>query len=571
MGTSLAPVRRRVLAGAFIVGITVALLAPVAAYAANTASFSSRTPASGAQLTSTRPSISVTVYDRYGAHGSGAYSMTVDGQAVSASATYLVTGSWNPLHPNYTRFRLSARPTTALAPGTHKIVVRIRDLKNRISTSSWSFAVKAPAPPYTATFSAPVPANGSSAAELRPSISVTAYDKWGVKSAGTMTIDGTPVTPVRTYSSSGVYTGFKVTYRTPSDLSVGTHVVKVGITDVKAITSSYTWTFTVLKPPLLPMPVSGTACTDCHVGYPALHPMTDCVACHSAAAPSRPDGEPMGSYVPADPSAHTVACATSLCHRGGGTFPHVLDSDCARCHEGDHPGIPKAHAAISSTSVEPYHQSTSAFCVQSGCHVASLTLEHYRRTVGGVPLSCATCHASTDPLVQRAIRDRSTDCQSCHGSSAHTTQHTVTRTDTCAASSCHGSSDTSLVTIHASCAVCHADAASATVKAAVLAGDADCASCHGFTDHNSQHAVTRTDTCAAHSCHGSTDTSLVTIHASCAVCHADTASATTKAAILAGNKDCANCQASPTTARCTRSRAPTPAPRPPATARRTRT
>ena len=70
MGTSLAPVRRRVLAGAFIVGITVALLAPVAAYAANTASFTSRTPASGAQLTSTRPSISVTVYDRYGAHGS---------------------------------------------------------------------------------------------------------------------------------------------------------------------------------------------------------------------------------------------------------------------------------------------------------------------------------------------------------------------------------------------------------------------------------------------------------------------------------------------------------------------
>jgi len=135
------------LAGAFIVGIAVALLAPVAAYAANTASFTSRTPASGAQLTSTRPSISVTVYDRYGAHGSGAYSMTVDGQAVFASATYLVTGSWNPLHPNYTRFRLSARPTTALAPGTHKIVVRVRDLKNRISTSSWSFVVKAPAPP----------------------------------------------------------------------------------------------------------------------------------------------------------------------------------------------------------------------------------------------------------------------------------------------------------------------------------------------------------------------------------------------------------------------------------------
>ena len=164
-GHHFGPVRRRFLTGAFIVGIAVMLLAPVAAYAANTASFTSVVPASGAQLTTTRPSISVTVTDRYGVHGAGLYSMTVDGRAVPASVTYLVTGSWNPLHPNYTRLRVSGTPASALAPGTHKITVKIHDLKSKDSTYSWSFMVKTPV-----TFSAPAPANGARDDEPRPSI-----------------------------------------------------------------------------------------------------------------------------------------------------------------------------------------------------------------------------------------------------------------------------------------------------------------------------------------------------------------------------------------------------------------
>ena len=540
MGTSLAPVRRRVLAGAFIVGITVALLAPVAAYATNTASFSARTPVSGAELTTTRPSISVIVYDRYGVHGSGSYSMTVDGTTVSLSATYLVTGSWNPLHPNYNRLRLSGRPATALAPGTHKITVKIRDMTSRYSTSSWSFTVKAPV-----AFSTAAPASGSKDDEPRPAISVNAYAFNGAQGSGKfgMTVDGSSITPVVSYSTK--YTRFKVAAPAlSSDLGLGVHTIVVKVTDLKGNTGSYQWSITVLAPPIVPMPntVSMSDCAGCHAGYPTAHPMTNCVACHGASAPPRPDGTPMRSYSPIDTSAHTSACAANpVCHRGGGPFPHVLGEDCARCHVGAYLGIPPMH----STSLEQYHQSGSAFCVRSGCHVASLTTEHYRRTVDGVSggerLSCDTCHKSTDPRVRAAIVSRSTDCEGCHDFTSHTALHTVTRNDTCAVAQCHGSTDTNLITIHDSCAACHADTASATTKNAVLAGNTSCANCHGFLDHRAQHAVTRNDTCAAAECHGSTATDLTAVHTSCTVCHGSDAPAATKAAIAADNRSCANC------------------------------
>jgi hypothetical protein len=526
MGAVSAPVRRRILAGAFVAGIALTLLAPVAAYAANNASFSSRIPASGARLTAARPALSVTVYDRYGAHGSGAYSMTLDGKAVTLSATYLVTGSWNPSHPNYTRFRLTARVTRDLAPGTHKVSVKVHDLRNKNSTSSWSFVVKGPQPPqppYHATFSLPVPAKGSSALTVRPSISLTAYDKWGVRGAGsaTMTIDGTPVTPALSYTKSGVCTALKVVYRVPSDLRVGTHVVNVGITDLKAISSSYAWTFTVLEPPLVPMPVTGTSCAGCHVDYLTAHPMTNCVACHGPNSPPRADGTRMDVYYPGDLSAHTLACATSSCHRGGGTFPHVIGSDCARCHNGSYAGIPAAH----TLATESLHQSSSRFCIRSGCHVASLTVEHYRRTVNGVKLSCATCHGSTDPAVRAAIDTKSTACEGCHdfGSISHpgtTTAHIVS--GSCIRSSCH---PTNVAEIHhGKCDACHAPNKTASTT---------CADCHSLSDIHSSATAKHTPAasgCVSANCHG-TDVAL--IHQNdCSRCHNDTITPSTV---------CANC------------------------------
>ncbi len=541
MGTLDHGVFRRVRMGALLASLVLAAALPAAAFAANTATFSSKSPASGATLSApSRPTIWVTVYDRYGLHGAGAYSMTLDGHAVKPTATYLVSGPWNAAHPDYRRVRLAYRLTGDLPLGPHRITVKTHDLRHRNSTYSWSFTVTNPV-----AFSAPVPAGGSSDDEPRPAISVSVSALNGAlgSSGLEMTIDGHSVTPLVSYSTR--YTQFKIAAPAmTSDLGVGVHTIAVTVTDLKGKTGSYSWSITVLAPPIVPMPnsVAMTDCAGCHAGFPSAHPMTDCVACHNGSAPRRIDGTPMRSYTAGDTSAHTPGCAANpVCHRGGGTFPHVLDGNCARCHTGTFPGIGPIH----STSLEPYHRSASAFCVRSGCHVASLTTEHYRRTIGGVPdaprLSCDTCHKSTDPRVRTAIASRSTACEGCHDFTAHTPLHSVTRNDTCAAPKCHGSADSNLITIHAGCASCHGDTASSAAKSAILAGVASCSGCHGFTSHTAQHAVTRDDTCAVASCHGSVATDLTAVHGSCAECHGKDAPAATKAGIISGDRSCANC------------------------------
>ncbi len=528
MGTVPAPVRRRFLAGAFVAAVAFALLAPVAAYAANTASFTLRAPASSAQLATARPAISVTVYDRYGAHGSGAFSMTLDGKQMVVSTTYIVTGSWNPSHPNYTRFRLTGRLTSNLAPGKHTVSVKVHDLRSKNSTLSWSFVVQGPPPAYKATFSAPLPANGSSSTSPRPTISLTAYDKYGVSDAGkcTMTLDGAAVTPVVNYSTSGVYTGFKISYPVSSALRTGSHSVAVAVSDTQGNVSTYSWAFTVAEPTFLPMPVTGTSCADCHVGILTAHPMTNCVACHGPNAPHRADGTPMNEYAPSDPSAHTTACATSPCHRGGGAFPHVVGTDCARCHTGTYAGIPAAH----TLATESLHQSASQFCIRSGCHVASLTVEHYRRTVNGVKLSCATCHGSTDPAVRAAIDTKSTACESCHdfGAIAHpgtTTQHIAS--GSCIGSSCHPVNVADIH--HGKCDACHAPNKTASTT---------CGDCHPPNSIHTGVSVKHTPAasgCISTTCHAK-DVAL--IHKNdCTRCHNGTATPSTV---------CATCHNGPT-------------------------
>jgi hypothetical protein len=580
-------------------GLLLALLVPSIASAANTASFSSRVPSSGSWTTSTRPTLSATVYDRYGIHGTGAYSVTVDGKTVSVSATYLVSGSWNPLHPNYTRIRLKGLPPTALTAGTHKVTVKIHDLKSHNSTSSWSFTVKTPV-----TFSSASPANGSSDDDVRPAISVKGYAVNGAKGTGkfTMTVDGSAVTPVVTHTTK--YTRFKIARpATTPDLGVGVHTVAVSATDINGKAGSYSWSFTILPPPILPMPnsVDLSECAGCHSGYPIAHPMTACAACHSATAPPRADGEPMNTYGSGDKSAHTLSCAVSLCHRGGGILPHVLDADCARCHTGSYPGIPAAH----SGPVEQYHLSDSPLCTLSGCHVTSITTEHYRRsTAAGRRLSCETCHASSDPKVVAAIAGHSTSCETCH--SPDTVTHPSasslhTAAAACVSAGCHSTDVTIIHEGKGSCAACHGPGRSPSAVCAdchasgtyhVLAAikhlaapggcvgagchtqDVSvihvtrsvshceachiedqtptlvCSTCHSFADHASLHNLPaiRTDGCTGELCHAGTSLTTVqvgavvsTIHGTCATCHGATLRQAVKDAIAGHDRTCSAC------------------------------
>jgi hypothetical protein len=405
---------RRTLIGA-VAGLVLALAAPAVALAANTASFGNLVPAKDSVLTTARSAVSVRVYDRYGVRGTGAYSMSIDDGAVRPDLAYVTPSG------DYRIFNLSYTVPTTLTVGTHKVTVRVRDLRRRDSIYSWSFKVLAPIPP--------------------------------------------PQPPV----------------------------------DVE-----------------MPVTIASTSCASCHVGIVAVHPMTKCESCHGANAPV---GEP--AYTSADTSAHTLGCSFEApCHGGGGSFPHVLWTDCTKCHSDAYPSIPKYHGAASAAD----HTSTSVFCTKSGCHSSSLTIEHYKRTANGAPLSCGTCHNSTDGAVIKAISSRTTACESCHDFSDASHPGTATPhappVVACTAVGCHSAAD--VAAIHkGACAACHVTGRTPST---------DCSTCHPAQPHtrlSTVHAAPVVD-CTASDCHGS---DAMTIHLArgplaCQTCHAPGATKT---------------------------------------------
>jgi hypothetical protein len=181
-------------------------------------------------------------------------------------------------------------------------------------------------------------------------------------------------------------------------------------------------------------------------------------------------------------------------------------------------------------------------CVGAACHAASNTsLMTLHPTLG-----CATCHAST---VRQAVKDAITShnraCAACHTFTDHTTQHAVTRTDTCVGATCHAASNANLTTLHPTlgCATCHDASVRQTVKDAITNHNKACAACHTFTDHTALHAVTRSDTCVGAGCHDASNANLTTLHPTlgCNTCHASTVRQAVKDAITSHNKACSAC------------------------------
>jgi hypothetical protein len=119
--------------------------------------------------------------------------------------------------------------------------------------------------------------------------------------------------------------------------------------------------------------------------------------------------------------------------------------------------------------------------------------------------------------------------------------HYVARADSCAGPACHPVSSNNLTTLHPTCATCHVAGARQAVKDAIAAGNKTCSACHTFTDHTSQHTVTRTDSCVGAGCHIASLTNLTTLHPTCATCHGAGLRQAVKDAITANNKACSAC------------------------------
>lgn len=163
--------------------------------------------------------------------------------------------------------------------------------------------------------------------------------------------------------------------------------------------------------------------------------------------------------------------------------------DCIICHQPGsqakaHVGyLYKATRVMDNHDIPDLHKVPASDC--SNCHSASLTREHARagRVDGnGSPITCNTCHMSTDTKIKSAIANNDKNCLSCHENADHGTVHTGSLDSNC--QTCHKAELTSEHISNAttagknySCDTCHTSTIN-EVKRTIARDSLDCAGCH---------------------------------------------------------------------------------------------
>ena len=336
--------------------------------------------------------------------------------------------------------------------------------------SALLFALAAPAFASAATFSNESPTN---AVSRQPQlVGTTAFSSAALRS-GTqqISIDGVAIkTLINTGSTSGYWSASEVwdaakqayvikwtwvksatspnkatIYAYPTAvLGDGQHSVVATIKDTAGVTSSDYWSFTLGVAPVLgtPSPAAGSTASTL---TPAItvsvtdndpRPMSATATVNGAAAtaavssgvvsvtsPKLPNDSLTTVTVTVTDASGNKASKTwsftvlsypdmfnsvaecNTCHPDAATDNDMAD-DCSMCHDGQidtpHQGTPAS-----------LHTNTDSSCTP--CHVTELTNEHARwLSKAGTPISCFTCHTSTNPQVIAAIALGDAQCSSCH-------------------------------------------------------------------------------------------------------------------------------------------------------------
>ncbi len=320
------------------------------------------------------------------------------------------------------------------------------------------------------------PGSGSTTTNLRPTISVTGYDGYGVQgsTAYSASLDGISVRPKITYYTGYGYKKFTLTYIPTTNLSSGSHKVVVSVKDTKGRRYGTSWSFKIQGDATAPVTTAGSALPT-HPGFFAIMlSATDSGSGVASTHWSWDDG----------------AWQTGTLAAG----PLTLGSHHLSFYSVDKAGNTEAVKTISTVVVD-FHATPANSCTVAGCHTQNLATIHLRNVDG-----CDMCHGA-------GVTPKS-DCtlSECHGPNPHGTTHvaipsSTTGTWTCTQALCHGDNVT---TIHLDCATCH-DSQDNNVQEVVEAGNATCESCHTFDPaafHNAGTSHTITGTCAGATCHG---------------------------------------------------------------------
>jgi len=416
--------------------------------------------------------------------------MWVGGRRVTPRFTYNNLGNKS--------FRLSYAVPAALAPGAHRVTVKVHDLRSFNSTYSWVFTTGETIAPVTTS---------NAVREYTDSATIFLFATDNAGGSGVAhtyyTLDGFPGEGPIVYTSAG-----------------GDHDLEFWSVDAAGnAEAKHVVEFTVAKD------MATNAWHQKTTGFCATP------GCHFASLT-------VEHYQHADANGALLTCFT--CHDSEdadvvATIAARSDA-CERCH-----GNTTNHIGNHTTTVPP---TATINCIQAGCHTGNLIALHVNAK-SGTMVSCGVCHANPDHAATK-------DCTVCHGNSGpHAGNHIAINgvvgswthnlgDPSCTNGTCHGSD---LMAPHINttnptgCGTCHSAVAgsrfSTATIAAVRAGGATCATCH-----NPAHvtlAGTNHNIASACNCHGDStpDNDATAIHMNqqttvggvvltgCEICHAN--------------------------------------------------
>ncbi|MDR3686123.1 MAG: hypothetical protein P4L93_04085 [Coriobacteriia bacterium] len=294
-------------------------------------------------------------------------------------------------------------------------------------------------------------------------------------------------------------------YPTGAAVADGTHTVVTTVKDVMGTTFTDTWTYILSIPPVFgaPTPAAGSRVTTL---TPVISvPVSDNggVVTSSAKVNGSPctatlaggkitvtgftlsaDGTVTVAVTAGDAAGNTStrvwafslsyyanqSCHDPACHGTKYDTDNAMGPDCVSCHN-----PPPDHHALHVGGLAGL-----VGCTGTGCHVDNLADAHGS--------NCATCHSSSNPTVQAAIKAGGANCATCHVPLPdHHAVHAggLTGLVGCTGAGCHVDN---LADAHGGiCATCHAST-NPTVVNAIKNGNATCATCHSpLPDHTTVH------------------------------------------------------------------------------------
>jgi hypothetical protein len=340
------------------------------------ATFSDHVPAPGGFVTTSRPDISVRVYDPAGLRSDTVW-VKVSGKSARVKFVY-------DRNPDGTFITTSGTIYATLgfdlAEGVYTIQASVMNPARKRSTDTWTITYANPP-----VLSAPSPGPGA----LVSTQYLTVGAAVGGGTSGltyAVLVDGLPV--------AAVFDAGQITALLVDPLADdASHKVAVDVTNGAGLADTLAWTFIVQTHDAMP---TVTRCVSCHAAYPDAHLYRDCDSCH---APDGPAGGGETGTIPADADPDDP---DPLDHKSITDLP-----PCTDCHGGTSPRVPPLHAF----EADGYHRTGSTLCAGAGCHVTSVTREHYRYSTA---FTCLTCHTSTNSDVLAAISAGDVSCANCH-------------------------------------------------------------------------------------------------------------------------------------------------------------